>query len=61
MHADTLDLQPGDKLEVGAAGDTLSPGCKVSVPVIRANGSEQPIEAMAASNARCCIQAASSR
>ncbi|CAD6560810.1 aconitate hydratase AcnA [Paraburkholderia sabiae] len=45
---DTLDLRPGDKLEVDAAGDTLLPRCKIAVRVIRANGSVQPIEATAA-------------
>jgi aconitate hydratase len=45
---DTLDLQPGDKLEVDAESDTLSPRCKVPVRVVRANGSVQPIEATAA-------------
>ncbi|MBN3756551.1 aconitate hydratase AcnA [Paraburkholderia sp. Tr-20389] len=44
----TLDLQPGDKLEVDAAGDTLSPRCKVAVRVIRANGTVQSIDATAA-------------
>ncbi|MGF6439442.1 aconitate hydratase [Paraburkholderia youngii] len=48
VNPDTLDLQPGDKLEVDAAGDTLSPRCKIAVRVIRANGSVQPIEATAA-------------
>ncbi|MEM5373233.1 aconitate hydratase AcnA [Paraburkholderia azotifigens] len=48
VHPDTLDLQPGDKLEVDAAGDTLSPRCKIAVRVVRANGSVQPIEATAA-------------
>ncbi|WP_109483779.1 aconitate hydratase AcnA [Paraburkholderia sp. C35] len=47
-NPDTLDLQPGDKLEVDAASDTLSPRCKVGVRVVRANGSVQPIEATAA-------------
>jgi aconitate hydratase len=49
---DTLDLQPGDKLEVDAAGDTLSPRCKIAVRVVRANGSVQPIEATAAVETR---------
>ncbi|KVR55006.1 aconitate hydratase [Burkholderia ubonensis] len=48
VHPDTLDLQPGDKLEVDAAGDTLSPRCRVPVRVVRANGSVQPIQATAA-------------
>ncbi|TDY23439.1 aconitase [Paraburkholderia sp. BL6665CI2N2] len=47
-NPDTLDLRPGDKLEVDAPSDTLSPRCKVPVRIIRADGSMQPIEATAA-------------
>jgi len=47
-NPDTLDLQPGDKLEVDAAADTLSPRCKVAVRLVRADGSVQPIDATAA-------------
>ncbi|ACC75889.1 aconitate hydratase AcnA [Paraburkholderia phymatum] len=47
-NPNTLELQPGDKLEVDAVSDTLSPRCRVAVRVVRANGSVQPIEATAA-------------
>ncbi|SAL81167.1 aconitate hydratase [Caballeronia arvi] len=45
---DTLDLQPGDKLEVDAPADALSPRCKVPVRIVRANGSVEPVDATAA-------------
>ncbi|WP_027799036.1 aconitate hydratase AcnA [Paraburkholderia dilworthii] len=48
VNPDTLDLRPGDKLEVDAAADTLSPRCKVPVRIMRADGSAQVIEATAA-------------
>lgn len=52
MNPDTLALQLGDKLEVDASADMLSPRCKVPVRIIRANGSVQPIEATAAVETR---------
>ncbi|GAB3626284.1 aconitate hydratase 1 [Pandoraea terrae] len=51
-NPDSLDLRPGDKLEVDASPDMLSPRCKVSVRIVRANGSAQPIEATAAVETR---------
>jgi aconitate hydratase len=51
-NPDTLDLRPGDKLEVDAPADTLSPRCKVPVRIVRANGTLQPIEATAAVETR---------
>ncbi|MFM0740197.1 aconitate hydratase AcnA [Paraburkholderia xenovorans] len=47
-HPDTLDLQPGDKLEVDAPADCLSPRCKVAVRIVRADGRVQPVDATAA-------------
>ncbi|BAO90949.1 aconitate hydratase AcnA [Caballeronia cordobensis] len=45
---DTLDLRPGDKLEVDAPASALSPRCAVPVRIVRANGSVEPVEATAA-------------
>ncbi|SAK67689.1 aconitate hydratase [Caballeronia calidae] len=45
---DTLDLQPGDKLEVDAPVHALSPRCKVPVRIVRADGSVEPVDATAA-------------
>ncbi|HEY4298382.1 MAG TPA: aconitate hydratase AcnA [Paraburkholderia sp.] len=49
---DSLDLRPGDKLEVDAPADTLSPRCKVPVRIVRANGTVQAVEATAAVETR---------
>jgi aconitate hydratase len=49
---DSLEMRPGDKLEVDAPADTLSPRCKVPVRIVRANGTVQPIEATAAVETR---------
>ncbi|AJX00753.1 aconitate hydratase AcnA [Burkholderia gladioli pv. gladioli] len=46
--APTLNLQPGDKLEVDAPVGDLSPRCKVPVRIVRADGSVQPVDATAA-------------
>ncbi|HEX7933133.1 MAG TPA: aconitate hydratase AcnA [Paraburkholderia sp.] len=48
VHPDTLDLRPGDTLEVDAPADTLSPRCKVPVRIMRVNGRVDAIEATAA-------------
>ncbi|MEC5405552.1 aconitate hydratase AcnA [Paraburkholderia sp. MPAMCS5] len=48
VHPDTLDLRPGDKLEVDAPADTLSPRCKVPVRIMRVDGRVDAIEATAA-------------
>jgi aconitate hydratase len=45
---DTLDLRPGDKLEVDAPAHALSPRCKVPVRIVRADGGIEAIEATAA-------------
>jgi aconitate hydratase len=45
---DTLNLQPGDKLEVDASAESMSPRCKIAVSIVRANGQVQPLEATAA-------------
>ncbi|WP_250436243.1 aconitate hydratase AcnA [Caballeronia sp. ATUFL_F2_KS9A] len=45
---DTLDLRPGDKLDVDAPADALSPRCKVPVRIVRADGGVEPVEATAA-------------
>ena len=44
----TLDIQPGDRIEVDAPADTLAPRCDVPVRIVRADGS---IEAMTATAA----------
>jgi aconitate hydratase len=51
-HPDSLALRPGDKLEVDAPADTLSPRCKVPVRIVRANGTVQSIDATAAVETR---------
>jgi aconitate hydratase len=48
ISPDTLDLQPGDMLEVDAPGDTLSPRCAVAVRVVRVDGRVQSVAATAA-------------
>jgi len=44
----TLNIQPGDRIEVDAPADTLAPRCDVPVRIVRADGS---IEAMTATAA----------
>jgi aconitate hydratase len=45
---DTLNLQPGDKLEVDAPAEALSPRWKVAVRIVRADGNVEPVDATAA-------------
>jgi aconitate hydratase len=47
-NPDSLDLQPGDRLQIDAPVDALSPRCKVAVRVIRADRRVEPVEATAA-------------
>ncbi|RDU99041.1 aconitate hydratase AcnA [Trinickia dinghuensis] len=51
-NPDTLQLRPGDKLEIDAPAAMLSPRCGVPVRIVRANGDEQRIEATAAVETR---------
>ncbi|MGU7774800.1 aconitate hydratase AcnA [Burkholderia sp. MR1-5-21] len=51
-NPDTLDLQPGDKLDVDAPADTLSPRCKVPVRIVRADGRVESVDATAAVETR---------
>jgi len=51
-NPDTLNLEPGDKLEIDAPADTLSPRCKVAVRIVRADGSVQAVDATAAVETR---------
>ena len=44
----TLQLQPGDRIEVVAPAEALAPRCTVAVRVLRANGSEESLQATAA-------------
>jgi len=48
IHPDTLALQPGDRLEVDAPAQSLSPRCRISVRVVRADGRIEPVETTAA-------------
>lgn len=54
IHPDTLYLQPGDKLEVGAPANALSPrcGCAVPVRIVRAAGRIESVSATAAVETR---------
>jgi aconitate hydratase len=52
IHPDTLDLRPGDKLEVDAPADALSPRCTVPVRIVRADGRIEPVSATAAVETR---------
>lgn len=45
---DTLALRPGDKLEIDAPSDTVTPRCKIPVRIVRADGSVEEVEATAA-------------
>ncbi|SAK49043.1 aconitate hydratase [Caballeronia pedi] len=45
---DTLALRPGDKLEIDAPADAVSPRCKIPVKIVRADGSTEQVEANAA-------------
>jgi aconitate hydratase len=45
---DTLALRPGDKLEVDAPADALTPRCKIPVKIVRADGSVDLVSAFAA-------------
>ncbi|MFZ4287727.1 aconitate hydratase AcnA [Variovorax sp. HJSM1_2] len=44
----SLQLQPGDRIEVFAPADALSPRCAISVQVLRANGAVDVFQATAA-------------
>ena len=48
MNPQTLNIQPGDQLEVQADAQLLAPRCKVPVVLRRANGAVEYIEAQAA-------------
>jgi len=44
----TLNIQPGDKVEVNAPPDTLAPRCRVDVKIVRADASVESYEVTAA-------------
>jgi len=44
----TLNIQPGDKVEIDAPADALAPRCTVAVRIVRANGTVLSLEATAA-------------
>jgi len=44
----TLQLQPGDRLEVTAPADELAPRCEITVRVLRASGDVEILQATAA-------------
>ncbi|MEY2951930.1 MAG: hypothetical protein RLZZ401_17, partial [Pseudomonadota bacterium] len=44
----TLQLQPGDRIEIDADAHTLAPRCPVAVRAVRTNGEVQSLSAMAA-------------
>jgi aconitate hydratase len=48
VNPQTLNLQPGDQLEVQAMAAEMSPRCKVTVQVRRSDGTVIPIAATAA-------------
>ncbi|HEY1609024.1 MAG TPA: aconitate hydratase AcnA [Paraburkholderia sp.] len=47
-HPDALDLRPGDRLQIRAPAEALSPRCKVAVDLIRADGGVEAIDVTAA-------------
>jgi aconitate hydratase len=47
-HPDTLQLLPGDRIEIDAPPETLAARCKVPVRILRKDGRVEPIEASAA-------------
>jgi aconitate hydratase len=44
----TLDLRPGDKIEIDAPAQALSPRCTIAVRIVRANGDVEALDAIAA-------------
>jgi aconitate hydratase len=48
VNPQTLQLQPGDRIEVDADAQVLAPRCTVAVRVVRADGAVQPLVATAA-------------
>jgi aconitate hydratase len=48
IHPDSLALEPGDRIEVDARSETLSPRCVVPVRVLRADGAVEVLQATAA-------------
>jgi len=44
----TLNIQPGDKVEIDAPAHALAPRCTVAVRIVRANGTVLSLEATAA-------------
>lgn len=44
----TLKIQPGDKIEINASPEKISPRCEIAVNLIRANGNSEKIAAIAA-------------
>jgi aconitate hydratase len=55
-HPSRLRLHPGDRLEIDAPLDTLSPRCAVPVRVLRADGSVQALKATAAVETQLEVQ-----
>ena len=47
-----MALQPGDRIEVDAAHERLSPRCEVAVRIVRADGRIEPVAARAAVETR---------
>ncbi|MFK4441851.1 aconitate hydratase [Caballeronia udeis] len=47
VNPSTLNIRPGDKVEVNAAPETLGPRCKVATRIVRADGSIEQFEAVA--------------
>jgi aconitate hydratase len=48
VHPDTLQVRPGDRFEIDAPADSLSPRCRVAVRLLRAAGRAESIAATAA-------------
>jgi aconitate hydratase len=52
----TLQLRPGDRIEVNALSETLTPRCTVPVRIIRADGTTDAFEATAAVETQLEVQ-----
>ena len=44
----SLNIQPGDQIEINASPNQISPRCEIEVNLIRANGKTEKISAIAA-------------
>lgn len=56
VNPHTLQLQPGDRLEIDADPQSLAPRCRVAVRIRRLNGSTQALLATAAVETQLEVQ-----